>query len=174
MKYVVIENFFDNIYKLLPGFKQIKRYPNNQHPDLKNAKLDKFYWPGFRSVELSDSPFLSLLFLKTFNEKLYYFLPEPCYYTLYTHLRLKEHNENVHTDSPSDDFSMLVYLSETNLNSGTALYDKDKQKTDVIKCVQNRAVIFDSRYNHSAVGSYGTNVDDGRLTLNAFWRRKSR
>ena len=62
MKYVVIENFFDNIDKLLPGFKQIKRYPNNQHPDLKNAKLDKFYWPGFRSVELSDSPFLSLLF----------------------------------------------------------------------------------------------------------------
>ena len=51
---------------------------------------------------------------------------------------------------------MLVYLSETNLQSGTSLYDEnDKLITDV-KFIQNRALIFDSRYSHAAINNHGT------------------
>ena len=81
---------------------------------------------------------------------------------------------NIHQDWPNDDYSMLVYLSPTNLKSSTRLYDDKNNMIDEIKCVQNRALIFDSKYYHTAYGSYGTNVDDGRLTLNAFWRKQSR
>jgi len=179
MKYAVIENFFDNFDKIKDEFKKIERYPNNKHPNLSDPKqnpegLDKFHWDGFRSKNLSEMPFFSLLFLKTFNEKFSYFLPEPCYYILYTHLRLKEHTEHIHQDYPNDDYSMLVYLSPTNLKSSTRLYNDNKEMIDEVKCVQNRALIFDSKYYHTAYGSYGTNIDDGRLTLNAFWRRQSR
>lgn len=176
MKYAVVENFFDNFNKIGNDFKNIERYSNNNHPDLEKAKMKQFHWTGWKSRELSDMPFLSLLFLKTFDEKLNYFLPEPCYFTIYTHLRLKESERlvNIHQDWPNDDYSMLVYLSPTNLKSSTRLYDDKNNMIDEIKCVQNRALIFDSKYYHTAYGSYGTNVDDGRLTLNAFWRKQSR
>ena len=64
----------------------------------------------------------------------------------------------------------IVNLSKTNLKSGTILYDKDDNIITESKFVQNRAILFDSRYRHMATTNYGNNIDNGRLTLNAFFK----
>ena len=80
-----------------------------------------------------------------------------------------EHNEKdfIHTDVPHM-YSMLVYLSPTNLNSGTDLYNENDEMIASFKFVQNRAVLFSSSYKHRAINNHGTDVNNGRLTLNIF------
>ena len=65
-------------------------------------------------------------------------------------------------------YSMLVYLSPTNLNSGTDLYNENDEMITSFKFVQNRAVLFSSSYKHRAINNHGTDVNNGRLTLNIF------
>ena len=85
-----------------------------------------------------------------------------------THLRLgkDEEPDYIHTDP--DDYTMIVFLSKTNLKSGLNIYDENKQETQNIKFVQNRAVIFDSKQYHRSSLNYGDNINNGRLTLNCF------
>ena len=68
------------------------------------------------------------------------------------------------------DFAFLIYLSDTNLDSGTKMYlsvDEDKE-TCLVNFVQNRFVMYDANLPHSAYGNYGKNLSDGRLTINGF------
>ena len=76
----------------------------------------------------------------------------------------------IHTDPV--DKTLLVYLSETNLDSGTCLYEEDDSPSTIVKFVQNRAVMFDGKIKHSTLQQYGNNVENGRLTLNCFFERK--
>ena len=62
----------------------------------------------------------------------------------------------------------MVYLSKTNLSSGTVLYDQNKQPTTTIGFVQNRALLFNANIWHRSLNNHGSNIDDGRLTLNCF------
>jgi len=62
-------------------------------------------------------------------------------------------------------------LSDTNLNSGTQMFDKEHNIINDMKYVQNRAIFFSSNYNHKAYGHFGSNVQDGRLTLNLFIKK---
>ena len=55
------------------------------------------------------------------------------------HLRLAEDEEQIIYIRITDDWTMIVFLSETNLKSGLSIYDKNKQETQNIKFVQNRA-----------------------------------
>ena len=178
MKFMVVENFFNNFSQIADEFKKIQRYDYEEHPDIKPKLEDKSFlkykWPGQRSEDLKkNNKFLTALFLKEYEDKFRDFFDEKLGFAIYTHLRLKDTNKEdfLHKDTPDSTYSLLVYLSETNLNSGTKLYDDfDKEVAD-IKFVQNRAVIFDSRYTHAAVNNHGDNEDNGRLTLNVFWKR---
>ena len=178
MKFMVVENFFNNFSQIEDEFKKIQRYDYEKHPDIKpklgNKEFLKYKWPGQRSEDLKKTnKFLTALFLKEYEEKFKDFFDEKLGFAIYTHLRLSDTNKDdfLHKDTPDSTYSLLVYLSETNLNSGTKLFDDfDKEVAD-IKFVQNRAVIFDSRYTHLANNNHGDNEDNGRLTLNVFWKR---
>ena len=86
--------------------------------------------------------------------------------------RLDEHKEIdfIHKDEPHM-YSMLVYLSPTNLSSGTDLYNENDEVINSVKYVQNRALVFNSSYKHKAVNNHGTDINNGRLTLNIFMDR---
>ena len=84
------------------------------------------------------------------------------------HLRLNEDNQKdfIHTDVC--DLTMIVYLSETNLKSGTAIYNDKHEETQSAKFVQNTAFLFAGNQLHGSLLNYGDNIDNGRLTLNCF------
>ena len=169
MKTMVVDNFFDNFSAIKDEFKKIPRYTADKHPSEDNE------WDGERSGYLVDSDkFLINLFINEFNFWFGNFFGEKLYLHIFTHLLTKKSKKMaIHKDSVFPayaTYSMLVYLSDTNLKSGTALYDpRGKDIITDIKFVQNRAVVYDSRYFHAATGNYGDNEDNGRLTLNAFW-----
>jgi hypothetical protein len=174
MKCIIVDNFFDDFFYIRDYFKNIKLYDLNTYrkfKDIENPKLEN--WPGKRSKILHNTePFLFSLFMKNFYEKFNNpFNQKKFNVKTHIHLRLEKDNELdwIHKDCP-EDYSLLVYLSETNLNSGTALYDEDKNLITDIKFVQNRAILFDSNYNHRAIQNHGNNIHNGRLTFNAFFK----
>ena len=84
------------------------------------------------------------------------------------HLRLEEDDEKDWIHKDQSFASILIYLSETNLLSGTCLYDESKNITNTINFVQNRAFLFNGKTNHMALNNHGTDINNGRLTLNCF------
>ena len=88
--------------------------------------------------------------------------------THFIHLRREEDNEKDFIHQDFFNFSSLIYLSKTNLNSGTYLYDKEKNIINDFKFVKNRLIMYSSEYFHMGYGHHGTDIDNGRLTLNSF------
>lgn len=183
MKAIIIEDFFSNYRNLQQAFMDIPRFVYNDHPEVQVSQLKKtdgtelsFKWPGARSKDLKEAaPFAVALFLKEMS-KFGNFIPTGLPFKIYTHLRLEDSNkeEFMHRDTPSADYSSLVYLSNTNLNSGTQLYNDEGTMTTDIKFVQNRAITFSSHYNHKPINNHGKSISDGRLTLNIFWKDTNR
>jgi len=64
--------------------------------------------------------------------------------------RLEKDNKEdyIHRDTPNVDFAYLLYLSESNPESGTKIYDScdaDKNKEQqFVQFIQNRFVLFDA------------------------------
>ena len=160
------ENFFPDINLVLNEIKNMELY--NQETFNKRNN-DKQTWPGFRSDLLSYThhpALLGLLLLSCSNLKLKIKIKE---LTAYIHLRTQEDNQKdwIHTDSCQ--YSLLVYLNKTNLNSGTKIFDNNNNEINDIKYVQNRAILYNGSYRHMGYGHFGDSVDDGRLTLNLFF-----
>ena len=63
----------------------------------------------------------------------------------------------------------LIYLNPTNTLSGTYIYN-DTEIINDIKYVQNRLIIYSGAYPHQSYGHFGTNPNNGRLTLNLFMK----
>jgi hypothetical protein len=169
MKHIVIDNFFDKFNFIKDEFKKIPRYEKDDYN--KMFPKEQQNWPGKRSAFiLNTQPFLFNLFLKEFSK--FNFDLSSHSVALHTHLRLEKDGikDWIHRDITSD-YSCIVYLSETNLNSGTYFYSENKEIVSDIKFVQNRAVLFDGRYLHSAYGHHGYTEDNGRLTLNSFIKK---
>jgi len=170
LKSIVIDNFFEDINEIYNYVKTLetfnsKNYPND--PKVNTAKID---WPGYRSNQLAgEDLWLTNKFGNAFRKHLTGLITGQFQLHMFSHLRLDEHNEAdfIHNDSPHI-YSMLVYLSPTNLNSGTNLYNENDEMITSFKFVQNRAVLFSSSYKHKAINNHGTDVNDGRLTLNIF------
>lgn len=163
-----IDNFFELPNLIYKEVKKIKLFKVEDHPEHKN-KINKNTWPGFRSDELNNSnvllkyfitKYLSLSNLEIENKKI----------DLYIHARLAEDKTEdfIHTDGCKH--SLLIYLSDTNLNSGTKLFNSKNEEINDFKFVQNRLVFFDAKYRHTAYGHYGDNFDNCRLTINGFIR----
>jgi len=165
---LIIQNFFDNFAMLEPEFKKVPLYNLENYPVSQRGDVN---WPGFRSERLElTNPFLWQLVNKELKDKCDNQSILNGRYSMKSviHLRLEddESKDMIHTDP--NDLTIIVYLSKTNLKSGTSIYDENHKETQSIKFVQNTAVLFDARQNHKCTLNYGKNIDDGRLTLNCF------
>jgi hypothetical protein len=172
LKHIIIDNFFDDFNLIENEFKKIPLYNLGEF----NKKFkDQQNWPGSRSNYINEeSPFLFNLFNKEFNIKFGDLFKETNI-TVKSHIHLRLGSDNVkdwiHRDSEHFMYTCLIYLSKTNINSGTYLYSEDNQIISDVKFIQNRAFFFDARYLHCAYGHHGSSIDDGRLTLNAFYQK---
>ena len=171
------DNFFDHLDDLQDVFKKIPLYTAKEQQEKLGHKDE--YWPGKRSEFLDKTDLtkpLFFLFLKEFNHKLgHVFLNKKYTLRLSIHLRLDEDEKKdwIHRDNDGvngADYSMLVNLSKTNFKSGTAFYDDDNNEILNSKFVQNRALLFKSGILHSAFGHHGKDINDGRLTMNGFFK----
>ena len=167
---IIIENFFENFEYLENHFKKIHLFNFKNYPK-KHLSVENETWPGQRSLPLqNEHPFLTQLMIREVMQKSdsQNLFNRPWRVNASVHLRLDEDDEKdfIHTD-PSD-LTMIVFLAKTNLNSGLNLYNNESNETVHIKYVQNRAVIFHSRRLHKSHLNFGDNIDNGRLTLNAF------
>ena len=171
MDTVIIENFFDNFDLISGAFKKIPLYNlddyNNKFHgnDISQAES----WPGKRSQHIHEiNPFLFNLIYKELNSKTNIFNNLDTTMNAVLHLRLGDSKEDwIHTDP--NYYTLIVYLSETNLNSGTEIYPKNEDMPSTkIGFVQNRALLFKSHQRHKSINNYGNNLENGRLTLNCF------
>jgi hypothetical protein len=161
-----VDNFFERIDIIYSEIKKIKMYSFESHPQYQNINTSK--WPGFRSLELGDcNPIFKYLCVKFFF--LHNLITQNSSVDIYAHERLKnnQHDDFIHRDTTTK-HTILIYVSPTNLDSGTKFYNENDQIINDIKFVQNRLIFFDGRYKHSAYGHHGDNKNNSRITLNAF------
>ena len=169
MRLIQEENFFPNLYLILPEIKKIKLYNQEEFNKLEKTNAT---WPGYRSLNLlKTNPILhqyitSLIHQKKLFDKGLWEIEA------FLHLRLKEdkYKDWIHKDP--DDLAALIYLSETNLDSGTLLFDDNNYLINDIKFVTNRFIMYHGQYNHKGYGHYGTSIEDGRLTINLFINKR--
>ena len=171
MDTIIVENFFDNFHLIKDYFKKIPLYDLDEYNNKFNgndiSKAES--WPGKRSQHLHESnPFLFNLIYKELYSKTNIFNNLDTIMNAVIHLRLGDSNEDwIHTDP--NYYTLLVYLSETNLNSGTEIYPNDVDVPSTkIGFVQNRALLFKGYQRHKSINNYGNNLENGRLTLNCF------
>jgi len=169
----VYDNFFSNniLHAIIDRAKNTQLYNFDDHKKhVENYNIG--YWYGRRSYNLvEEDKLLNALILDEISFKHIFHRPVTMIDS-YIHLRSKNTQDDyIHVD-PAD-FSLIIYLSPTNLTSGTKFYttleETDIEKeTMFVKCVQNRAVLFHSGIAHAAYKNFGEDINDGRLTLNAF------
>ena len=167
MRTVIIDNFLPS----MPDISDIKLYDSTELYKINTNKTGKYNWPGKRSEDLDKiKPDLMKFFMETYFRKID-MIPGRFKCNAVIHLKTKEDMkiDEIHTDDDVD-YSLILNLSTTNLNSGTRFYDKNDSVITESKFVQNRAIMFDSRYRHMATSSYGKDIESGRITLNAFFK----
>tara|TARA_R110000772_G_scaffold241842_1_gene354191 strand:- start:313 stop:840 length:528 start_codon:yes stop_codon:yes gene_type:complete len=174
VKLIVIDNFFKDLNKVYNHVKSIETFDSKNYYNDPGLDTSKIEWPGYRSQQLhGKDEWLLKQFGESFREHLSGLIKGEFLLNMFSHLRLDKDNATdfIHVDLPHT-YSMLVYLSPTNLQSGTNLYNNNEELINSIKFVQNRAVVFSSSYKHSAINNHGTNIENGRLTLNIFMDEK--
>jgi|TARA_R100001460_G_scaffold41830_3_gene77645 hypothetical protein len=161
-----VEDFIPRLDFILPELKKIKLYDQESLNSLRGTTET---FPGFRSLPLVETnPFLFeyINFLMFFNRLI---KPEEVkFITHFIQLRLEEDNKKEFIHRDFYELASLVYLSETNLNSGTRLYDINKNIINDFKFVKNRLIMYSGIYLHMGYGHHGTDIENGRLTLNSF------
>jgi hypothetical protein len=164
-KLLMIDDFLPHLKEYLPEIYKIPLYELEEYKKIGNKSET---WPGKRSLTLFlENKFLFFLILQNLDK-----VPFLKRYVLDLHLHLRREQDLlkdwVHKDQ--EDYAFLIYLNETNLNSGTYLYDENNNIISDIKYVQNRFVIYNGSYNHMGYGHFGNSPENGRLTLNGFLR----
>jgi hypothetical protein len=175
----IVSNFFDDFENIKEAFKSIPLYGIDDYKKRTiitaedKEKLQHSNFPGKRSESLHRTyPFLFNLILREIFNKINKMGFNEIRIDCCLHLRLGEDNPNdfIHTDPSLA--SMLVYLSDTNLKSGTAFYPPESDKPYLkVPFIQNSAVFFPGRFRHKSILNYGNDIHDGRLTLNGFLYR---
>jgi len=170
MQAIIVDNFFDNFHNIENYFKKIPLYSlkdYNKKFNLKNT------WPGYRSQDLSKyNPFFYNLIIKEIFQKFSILYFNQCKIRMHAHVHLRTGISDadwIHRDSSVCEKTLLVYLSDTNLKSGTCFYENTgSNPSTTVNFVQNRALLFDADIRHKSLLDYGKDIDDGRLTLNCF------
>lgn len=161
------EDFFPNLNILLPEIYKIPIYTNEEYKKLTDNPSE---WPGKRSAPFHESNMLLNYIIMDLLERKNLIDNQRDYEVFNClHLRTQESNDWIHQDS--DNLAALIYLNKTNLNSGTKMYNPEGQMINDIKYVQNRCIMFDAKYYHSGYGHFGTDIYNGRLTINCFLKR---
>jgi|TARA_R100000149_G_scaffold60287_1_gene29406 hypothetical protein len=163
MKLLIVDKFFEDM-QFLNVVNEIKKLRFYELKEFNFKFKDSQSWPGKRTeilpkVNLSLSKKITDQFIlktKSFLE------PGDMDIQMYAHIRNKKDGKKdwIHWDADISTYTGLIYLSKSNLKSGTYFYNAKKQMIGDVKFVQNRLLIFDSRYLHKAYGHH-----DGRLNL---------
>jgi hypothetical protein len=168
----VIDNFLpQDLFKSVHN--QIKNCdfnPLTKDPAADSYKSSEVEYPGMRTEALKKiMPFEDSYIIQHIDEERLPFTSQPYTYWQYAHLRVEDDNKNdfIHTDGWMN-FAWLLYLSKTNLESGTKFYTNDNDEHTFVRFVENRFVIFDCNIKHRAFNNHGKDLKDGRLTVNGF------
>ena len=152
----VIDNFFMPWQLKLVKDEILKLDFYNNENNRVNPLLDSYI---VNSLDMCNTPFTN----KPYNVE------------QFGHLKYENENnqEYIHKDN-SFDFAYLIYLSDTNLDSGTKMYETNdslKNKENVcVHFVKNRLVIYDADISHMAWGLHGNSKQNGRLAITSFGR----
>lgn len=166
-KVFVVDNFFDFFHIIENDWKKYE-YIDAKEWDKRYSKKSNpiSAWPGLRTIDLMDidKPLMCLT-LSTFERK---FGKEWKYsnsYIAYGGIQLREDGtpDWIHTDDPPYDYSVLIYLGETNLKSGTSFHNENDENILNVPYVKNRAVLFSSKYKHRSISNF-----KGRYVLSLF------
>ena len=161
--------------------KSLDFYDDKTHPQAIREKLEKealgeeykMSFCGVRTESFLDvATTTDRIILKGLEKLGTSFWNRKFLYNTYAHLRLESDSTKDFIHQDKSDFAFLLYLSETNLDSGTKIFttvndDKDKENK-FVKFVKNRFVIYDAKLPHMSWGNHGTNLSNGRLTINGF------
>lgn len=166
--FVILDDFIPDLDNCLGCLKKVSLYDKESNPDYFGVENVSF--PGKRSMDMfKENPFFVRYFLKILQERVHI----EGDYILHSYLHLRpcgsDKEDFVHVDNNT--FSGVLYLSETNLESGTAFYDDKENMIDKINFVQNRLILFPAHLMHCSVKNHGLGIDTGRLTFNAFFQR---
>jgi hypothetical protein len=166
MKAIQIDNFFENIDVVYNECKKLTFYSKEEHPLNKDRITSN--WPGKRTEELGKcNPILKYFLLKYYS--INNLIAPTDKLNFYVHARFDEDLEEEWIHQDHGIAASLIYLSPTNLQSGTKLYSgKPHKMINDFKFVQNRLIQYDANYFHEAYGNHGTNLDSCRLTINVF------
>jgi len=174
---IIIDNFFDvdSLKLVTEEVKKLKFYDSENHPA--DGDKDVTEWntkfPGKRTDHLDIAhPLLNSFIISCISHSGVSFLNKRSRISQFAHLRTEGDNVADYIHQDPVDWAYLIYLSDTNLTSGTKMYPSIDSKKDgddtFIHFVQNRVVMFDSLTPHMAWNNHGKNMDDGRLTINGF------
>ena len=170
LKHLVIDNIFSDPDSVVEWSKKCYFYSSDEnHP-----KKPSQYWVGYRTEALHtlDQQFynntMNEIVCNIFNTELMTTNIDFSYsINTYFHRLLSNHTKTenwIHKD-PSL-FSAVIYLSKNPAkNSGTMLYDEEKNLSSVVENRYNRLLMYNGGHLHSAEGGFGDNVDNSRLTL---------
>jgi len=159
--------FYDNIYH---ACKEVPIFYQKDHPAYNTPETRKIKFPGQRSLLFNEiNP---LFHVSLISEASKVFNVDPNNFSEVEsslHLRLDSDDEEdfIHQDTAH---TLLIYLSPTNLNSGTTFYDHEDREIARVSFVQNTAVFFDGSIRHKSLRNFGDNIDNGRLTINIFFK----
>ena len=150
--------------------KKLEFFNITDHP----ANSFNTIYPGLKTDEFSRvNPLLDSFILKQVDAADTWFTKNTYVVNQYAHLRLDgdDSEEFIHQDFPHD-WAYVVYISDTNLESGTKMYkslqDSIEDEITFTKFVENRIILFDVGVPHMAWGNHGKDLEDGRLTINGF------
>ena len=170
---IVIDNFFApwQLKLVTDEVKKLQFYNIANHPK-KDTGTD---YPGIRTEDFHrDHSLLDSFIIQSVGHRNTIFSAHrPWGCQMYAHLRTKdaEKSDFIHKDLRCD-WAFLIYLSETNLESGTKFYKSvESSKEDdnmFVKFEQNRIIMFDSSVPHMSYNNHGKDLNDGRLTINGF------
>lgn len=169
LRHLVIDNFFDynQLIYLLPYLREREHFFRNEHPEYQG--IDSV-WPGKRSLDIFKvEPPLACLFGNAMGD----LFPQNASadsMSLYTHFRYDNNNDQDWVHQDGTPITTIVYLSETNMNSGTQFFDAVENGNLILDVpfVQNRAVIFNGDVPHCSKCNYGTTDAGARFTMNFF------
>ena len=158
----LVENFFDDIDLILKIAAQQEYHP----VDESNFRTGSCAtWPGVRTLCLDLKPDINNL-IKHYAEKKFNLYNSDGAFFFHKKGVKDKHKDWKHKDPVKQ--SLIVYLSKTNIHSGTVFYNNDGDVITDIGFVQNRAICFNGQIPHQSKLNYGED-DEMRLTLNGFF-----
>lgn len=160
-------NFFNpqHIESIYNECKKLEFYFSEEY---KQKFKENCNWPGQRTENLIRSNPILYSYLSSIlkNYNIHFEDYREAFAACHVRYAEDEKKDWVHRDNTD---TVIIYLSQTNLESGTKFYADDLE-TEILcsKFIQNSAIFFTQGLAHGSFGNHGNNIDDGRMTINIF------